>query len=79
MILPARADQIASITDQIVNMESKWIGLKRPTNLNEWIQKLLTLTNNINETQTYPMYLCERVPLGCDNWMPPNTTAMSAA
>jgi hypothetical protein len=76
---PLRADLTASKTDQIVNIDKKWIGLNGPITLIVWIQKLLTLTHNINNTQEYPRYLWEFVPLGLDSWMPPKITAKKAA
>jgi hypothetical protein len=54
MILPFLADLIASKTDQMVNKDKKWIGLKGPMIFKVWIQKLLTHTHNIKLTQTYP-------------------------
>ena len=79
LMSPLRADLTASKTDQIVNTDKKWIGLNGPITLIVWIQKLLTLTHNINNTQEYPRYLWEFVPLGLDSWMPPKITAKKAA
>jgi len=79
LMSPLRADLIASKTDQIVNTDKKWIGLNGPITLIVWIQKLLTLTHNINNTQEYPRYLWELVLLGLDSWMPPKITAKKAA
>ena len=79
MILPFLADLIASKTDQMVNKDKKWIGLKGPMIFKVWIQKLLTHTHNIKLTQTYPRDLWNLVPFGLTNWKPPTRTAANAA
>ena len=70
---------MASKTDQIVKIDKKCIGLNGPIILMVWIQKLLMLTQNISRTQVYPRYLCEPVPFGLVNWIPPKMTAKNAA
>ena len=79
MILPFLADLIASKTDQMVNKDKKWIGLKGPMIFKVWIQKLLTHTHNIKLTQTYPRDLWNLVPFDLTNWKPPIRTAANAA